>query len=541
MYDAFSANTGQPPISYMSITNVTWGGLGAFTRGSTTFGPNGEILSYRLDTARNRLTLWNETKAVDTAFPWVGGEIGQIWNPGYRAVIDGNLGIEWNVSVPALPPGSNIVETGIVKTTVGGVEVSNTYILASNTSGSVGAPYAIMQWAYLGTLTKDSTGKYPTSITPLWTETRTNVYMSFYKVGNIADSGIYTMFDESRMQFHGFDIKTGQEQWVTDPIPNGWGQFIYDWIVAYGKLYEAGYDGHVRAYDATNGKLVWDFYFGSSGYETAYGSWPEYNGFTVADHKVFVSNDEHSPDSVMWRGGKLWAINADTGQGVWNISGWDRHPAISNGILTALNSLDGQAYGFGKGPSATTVSAPQTAVGTGQSVTITGTVTDQSPGQPDTPAISEKDMTAWMEYLHMQKPMPTDATGVSVDLKAIDSSGTSTTIGTTTSDANGNFGYSWTPTTSGLYKIVATFAGTNSYGGSSATAYLTVVSAPSASPSGTPGPTATAPTGTPAQSVSPSTPTSPTGGTETAVYVAVAAAVIVVVLALVAVVLRRRK
>jgi hypothetical protein len=79
-----------------------------------------------------------------------------------------------------------------------------------------------------------------------------------------------------------------------------------------------------------------------------------------------------------------------------------------------------------------------------------------------------------MEYLHMQKPKPTDATGVQVKLAAVDSSGNSVDIGTATTDTNGNFGFAWTPDKEGTYKIVATFAGTNSYGNSEASTYLTV-------------------------------------------------------------------
>ena len=96
-----------------------------------------------------------------------------------------------------------------------------------------------------------------------------------------------------------------------------------------------------------------------------------------------------------------------------------RHGAIADGYYTVLNNYDGKVYTFGKGPSATTVSAPDVAVEVGQTFTITGTVTDQSPGQKDTPAISDEDMSAWMEYMHMQKNRPADAKGVTVNLVAM--------------------------------------------------------------------------------------------------------------------------
>ncbi len=143
-------------------------------------------------------------------------------------------------------------------------------------------------------------------------------------------------------------------------------------------------------------------------------------------------------------------------------------------------------YCYGKGPSATTVSAPQLNPALGSSVTLTGTVTDQSPyGRRDinggmayalkgTPAIADSSMDAWMEYIYHQRPMPTDATGVSVSLDTIDPNGNFVHIGDTTSDMYGNFGFSYTPDVPGTYQIIASFAGSNSYGPSSQSTYLTV-------------------------------------------------------------------
>jgi hypothetical protein len=163
---------------------------------------------------------------------------------------------------------------------------------------------------------------------------------------------------------------------------------------------------------------------------------------------------------------------------------------MADGVLVGLNYFDGEIYGFGKGPSATTGSAPQTAPALGQSVTITGTVTDQSSagkrttnGGLDfvlkgTPAISDEDMTAWMEYLFMQQPIPGNAKGVEVTLDAIDPNNNFIHIGTTTSDASGNYGLPWIPEVPGTYQIIATFAGSKSYGPSFSTTYMTVGEAP---------------------------------------------------------------
>jgi len=136
------------------------------------------------------------------------------------------------------------------------------------------------------------------------------------------------------------------------------------------------------------------------------------------------------------------------------------------------------------------VSAPDTAVEVGQSFTITGTVTDQSPGQKDTPAISDDDMSAWMEYMHMQKNRPKDAKGVDVTLAAVDPNGNTISIGQATSDSDGCFGLTWTPEVPGLYQILASFPGSDSYGSSRASTYLSAIGAPQATapPEATPAP-----------------------------------------------------
>ena len=135
-------------------------------------------------------------------------------------------------------------------------------------------------------------------------------------------------------------------------------------------------------------------------------------------------------------------------------------------------------YVVGKGQSSTMVSAPQTEVQVGQKFTITGTVFDMSPAQPGTGAIADEYMDSWMQYIHLQLPKPTDAKGVTVNLTAIDPNGNLITIGQATCDTNGVFGFTWSPEVPGLYTVVASFAGTNSYGSSMASTYFSAVDAP---------------------------------------------------------------
>lgn len=97
-------------------------------------------------------------------------------------------------------------------------------------------------------------------------------------------------------------------------------------------------------------------------------------------------------------------------------------------------------------------------------------------------------MTEWMEYLHMNRPVPQNATGVSVHLTAIDPNGNFQEIGTTTSDASSNYGMVWTPPVPGLYKVTATFEGSESYYSSSAETMFVVSTSPTPTPTPTPAP-----------------------------------------------------
>ncbi len=88
-----------------------------------------------------------------------------------------------------------------------------------------------------------------------------------------------------------------------------------------------------------------------------------------------------------------------------------------------------------------------------------------------------------MEYVYMQKPMPTNATGVPVSIDVIDANGNYRNIGTATSDSSGMFSFNWTPDITGKYTVIATFAGSNSYyPSSSETSFAVDPAAPTASP-----------------------------------------------------------
>ena len=99
-----------------------------------------------------------------------------------------------------------------------------------------------------------------------------------------------------------------------------------------------------------------------------------------------------------------------------------------------------------------------------------------------------------MEYLYMQSPKPTNATGVPVTLSYVDPNNNYYVIGTTTTDANGQYAYTFTPDIPGTYTITATFGGSNSYFTSSAQTHMTFLSTSSCTASPTPQPASMADT-----------------------------------------------
>jgi hypothetical protein len=212
----------------------------------------------------------------------------------------------------------------------------------------------------------------------------------------------------------------------------------------------------------------------------------------VIGGKLYVSNDEHTPTQPATRGWGMLVLDAMTGTFQWKISGTRLTAAASaDGYLTAASSYDGTMVVMGKGQSSTTVAAPQTQITAGQNAIITGTVLDQSTAQKGTPCISDANMATWMDYVHFQMPIDglyhnITVTGVPVSINVVDPNGNSVHIATVTSDMSGNFGYTWTPSVAGDYKITATFMGSNAYGSSWSQTYANVVNAPAATPSPTP-------------------------------------------------------
>lgn len=436
--------------------------------GTNIFGPQGEILRYSLDSRNNKLTMWNSSKLLLTGMRVIGVAID--WAPS-KGVYNYTEGIQWTVDVQDVAGNPSIAY------------LSDDILLASVEFGfTEDQPYVIRQdCAY--SLKPEDKGRL------LWVKNHT-MFDDQDGINSFSD-GVYISFARDKLQWFGYDANTGADKWAAEPFDTAFSMYSGrddNTVIAEGVIYNCGYDGMVRALDLETGELIWSWFTGSGGLDSPYGGWALHGGYTgprFADGKVFVINQEHTPLSTPWKGGKVYAIDGETGEEVWRISGTQAEAcpaAVAYGVFVYLNGYDSCVYAFGKGPSKTTVTAPKVEIVQGQTIVIEGTVTDQSAGQPDTPCISDEDMTAWMEYLHMQQLIPADAKGVEVSLDVIDANGNFRNIGTAISDISGVFSYAWEPDIPGQYTLIATFAGSESYGSSFAQTSFYVEGSPTPTP-----------------------------------------------------------
>jgi len=303
----------------------------------------------------------------------------------------------------------------------------------------------------------------------------------------------FIVFDPVAATTHCYSMKTGTELWQTPSVADS--PWATTWTIYFSEtndrdnLYMSFPDGSMRAYSLTDGHLIWTSKpFASTEY--ANNAVPFiYSGLVMVDGKIYGYagySTLYSIDPVP-RFAMAVCVNATTGDIVFALNGAVNPSATANGYVIGKSIFDGQMYCIGKGPSSTTVLAQQQV---GGSVLIQGSILDNSPVSSSAdlnamfpygvPAISDADMSVWMDYLHMKNSTllnnPPQCNGVPVTLTAIDPNGNSINIGSTTSDVTGHFAYQWSPTTAGLYKIYATFAGSNSYFSSNAETSATVAS-----------------------------------------------------------------
>ena len=486
-YDGFSGKW------MYNLTNVP--------SGTEVYNSNGEIVRYVMDYPNRWLALWNYTELPATRNGPTATNYGQ-WRP-LGKVIDTSTAYTWNVTIPDLPGSANpqiiYILPGDIIIGISSPVTTGTYGMANR---GMTDPWTV--WAI-----SDKEGSRGQLV---WLKNYAppagDIGLTFGPLDPV--NRVWTMAEAETFQWRGFDVDTGKELWGPTNIEmrdmqyfssgSGAGQRA---VTAYGNLYTQGYGGEMFCINTKTGALVWKYNDTYTGLQSPWGYLPLLIG-AIADGKVYAFNNEHSPNSPLYRGYQIHVINATTGEGIWKMDGWAgtigghgvSTSILADGFFVYYNFYDNAIYTVGKGPSETTVSAsPATSI-EGNSVMITGTVMDISAGTKQSeqsarfpqgvPAMSDADMSTWMQYVYMQKPRPTDVMGVPVTLSVVDANGNYRTIGTTTSDADGFFSYNWMPDISGKYTVYASFEGSESYWPSHSVAAFNVDNAPNATAEPTP-------------------------------------------------------
>ena len=451
--------------------------------GYNLYGPTGNIYRYAVDTTNGWLAMWNLSRVVQPQTTH-GPDDGS-WRP-FGRTFNGTTGYEWNVTIPTDLQGSVAhysLDDRIFGTTslslFGYSGPSITSWAISVKPGDEGRVIFQKTWD-----TPSDTNLY------LWTD------VSF-------EDGVFIISEKETIKYYGFSLDTGNLLWETDPehylsTYDKW----YGPAYGYGKFFTGRQSGICTCYDIKTGDKLWAYEVKDVWSEVTYGLNFPIEFHFLADGKICLSYGEHSPINPTGRGAPMVILNVTTGEVIWSLSWfnnwWGGHVLIGDSIMVGMNAYDNRLYAIGKGPTATTVSAAPKVSVYGDSVLVEGMVTDTSPGTEEyaltarfpngVPAVSDANMSAWMEYVYMQFPRPTDVTGVEVVVEVLDPNNNFYEVGTATSDASGTFCCEFTPEVPGLYKVITKFEGSLSYYGSSAETYLKVEEAPAETPPPSPTP-----------------------------------------------------
>ena len=481
--------------AYDALTGKDLFNLTGVPSGTEVYTDKGEIVRYVLNYRNGWLALWNNTAAEGY------GELygAPAWRPSGKTV-DMSDAYSWNVTIPDLPGDSSPSIVGIIP---GDLILGRSSNVALSSNWRV-TPDPYTMWAISDK--PESRGQllwiknYPAPPNNL---TRMVAHQPIDPVNRV-----FLMSDREINRRYGYSLDNGELLWSTDVEERAIQYYsARQGFPAYGNLYISGYGGEILCYSTKNGTLLWKYNNTDSGLDTPWGLIPTHIS-AVADGVVYAFSGEHSPNTPLYKGYRVRAVDAYTGEELWTILGWSASGlgttlapiAIADGYLVYLNAYDGQIYAIGKGPSATTVSASPKVSVHGSSVLVEGTVIDTAAGTKQdeqaarfpngVPAVSDESMTEWMEYVYEQQPRPADAVGVEVVVSVVDPNNNCYEVGRTTSDATGFFSCAFTPEVPGKYTIIATFEGSKAYYGSSAETAINVEEAPAATPAPTPVPQA---------------------------------------------------
>ena len=490
---AFNAYTGNPAFTILNVP-----------AGTTLRDSNGGLHVLVVDQTNGWMALWNMTQFVEssaTGYYVGGGSWGNVVNgmtfDAGAATAAAKAAYSWNVTIPTGLPGSV------------GAAFFGDRVVGSNLAGGFGGgsvPSTFRTWGLSleegneGTVLFNQAWASPSD----WVTGNQSISWAAWS----GESEVGVLWSKELRQHYGVSLETGRMIW--GPTPSQYYLDIYEGtqltshLIAYDKLYACGVAGILYCYDVKTGDLLWNYTAKDPYTESMFSSnW--WLGITfITDGKLYVGSGEHSANQPLPRGAPFLCLDAETGDLIWRANGlfrqtgWGGLAIIGDSIMATMDTFDQRVYAVGKGPSATTVSAPDVGVALGSTIMIKGTVTDVSPGTTSSeitlrfpngvPAGSDESMSDWMLYVYKQFALPASATGVEVVLSVLDSNGNFYEIGRTNSSSDGYYSLAYTPTIPGKFQVFASFEGSNAYYGSHAETSFFVEPAPEETAPPTPSP-----------------------------------------------------
>jgi len=516
----FEAFNYQGTFAYLWVTigggffgggSQTWHAFDAFTGdwmysmtgvpgGTNMYGPSGEICKYQVSTSAKTVTLWNSTYVVMNGLS--GSSSGSWGSNAHGRTLDAARGNQWTVDIQtdANLPGS-VLKTFLGDKIIGGT-VSRSGVTLWGIDMSPGNEGRML----FGPTTWDAPS--------YWEEgdvTVSGFGGGWFAWSNAEDANVGVLWLKETREHYGFSLKTGQYMW--GPTES---QYYLDSLddtgnaaraIAYGRLYSASVSGIVYCYNATTGVKLWEYAVDDPYTEILWANNWWQKPLFISEGKIYVGHTEHSANQPLPRGAPMVCLNATTGDVIWRGDGlfrqtrWGGRAIIGDSVIATMDTYDQQVYAVGKGPTETTVTAPDNGVPFGSSVMIRGSVKDVSPGTKSSrlslrfpngvSAVSDDNMSDWMKYVYKQFQYEphTKWVGVEVNLYVVDANMNARPIGTaTTSAENGAFAFAWQPDIPGTYYLYADFDGSKAYFGSHAETAFVVDPAPEVTPGPTPTP-----------------------------------------------------
>jgi hypothetical protein len=522
-WDSFNAHGTHPYLiattsapGLMSMAASTWHAFDPLTArwewtwtncptGTRNRGPHGEIIVYTVSLSAGTVKMWNSSAVIDAYWGTTpNSPVWGSWRPQGK-ILDaqastattpatplGLNGIQWQVDITGADLAGTVAAYKIDDKIVG---YDWEYTSSSMFSGTLGVS-EITVWGI--DLRPGHEGEVlfnvPWTAPSSWKDGDVQVSLSATSI----DDGLMAFWAKELRHHVGFSTDTGKYMWGPTESQNYLDYLGHHTGIAYGRYFSQGMSGILYCYDALNGTLLWTYSAPDHYNQVLWSNQWHIRPLFFAGGKIYMGTSEHSPVNPLPRGSPFVAVDCETGEEVFRADGlfrqteWGGRAVIGDSIIATMDTYDLQVYGIGKGPSATTVEAPDTAQPFGTQVLVKGMVTDVSPGTEKyaltarfpnaVPAVADDNMSEWMLYVYKQFERPADVIGVGIALTVLDPNGNVYDVGTATSDANGFYSCVFTPSVPGKYTVIATFAGSGAYYGSSAETAINIENAPEVTP-----------------------------------------------------------